>query len=594
MKCFKKFWLITIISFLLGSCSSSAPKQNSSLTESSSEISSSEIASSSEIISSSSNEEKSDSEGASSEISEISTSEILSSEEESESIESSQYTESLSEESSEVIESSESISSESSEESSTEPRTPETFKFYAVNDFHGAVNKFENDRGYLEKGMANYFGYLKDVKNADPEHTFVFSAGDMWEGSYESNFNYGELVTEAMNMVPFDAMTLGNHEFDWGQDKIAHNAEIAEFPMLCANIREYKYGYISEKFPWKYADLIGSSTIIEKSNYKIGVVGTIGSSEITSITSSRVSDIGFLSEEVIATEEAVKLKESGCDAVILLAHYDAGDIHSWSCYKNLKTYFDGVFCAHTHTSNNENKNGVPLVQSYCNGQAYSYFELTIDDEGVTCNKQAITYGYEAEDTTYDYFEDFYQDYLVTSGVKEKLNTIAGTLVGGNLTKTTSANLGNVAVYEHYIDLYPDLAITMMNDQRSNINEGEVTYSDIFKALPFFNQIVIVKLSGKNIKSAGSRSNFDTYIGDTETYDYFENDKLYTVAIIDYLLYHQNTSRIYNYFTDMSTGVAEVIATYPTYPADLIFEYMQEKQTIYADDYSNFAPGINTL
>jgi 2',3'-cyclic-nucleotide 2'-phosphodiesterase (5'-nucleotidase family) len=111
------------------------------------------------------------------------------------------------------------------------------YQFYAVNDFHGSV--LENSSYYYEGGLAKVGGKLKALKAADPEHTFIISSGDMWQGSLESNSNYGALVTEVMNNIGFDSMTIGNHEFDYGQSYIQTNRKAANFPFLAGNIRTY-------------------------------------------------------------------------------------------------------------------------------------------------------------------------------------------------------------------------------------------------------------------------------------------------------------------------------------------------------------------
>lgn len=60
------------------------------------------------------------------------------------------------------------------------------FKFYCANDFHGAILEGESNKGH-EAGIKKYFGELKRLKEEDPEHSILLSAGDMWQGSLESN-----------------------------------------------------------------------------------------------------------------------------------------------------------------------------------------------------------------------------------------------------------------------------------------------------------------------------------------------------------------------------------------------------------------------
>ena len=98
-------------------------------------------------------------------------------------------------------------------------------KLYALNDFHGSVIEQTTDYG-VEQGILKYGTYFKN-KGAE-ENTLILSSGDMWQGSLESNYNYGTMLTEIMNEAEFDAFTIGNHEFDWGVEKIIANRQLKD------------------------------------------------------------------------------------------------------------------------------------------------------------------------------------------------------------------------------------------------------------------------------------------------------------------------------------------------------------------------------
>ena len=212
-----------------------------------------------------------------------------------------------------------SFSSESSLSSSekSEP-TDGVYEFYCVNDFHGSIVEQMNGN-YYESGIAKYFGKLKEYKAKDPEHTIILSAGDMFQGSLESNSNYGRLVIDAMNNVGFDAMTVGNHEFDYGPIRLLENATLMDFPLLGGNVIRYDHGSTGEL--WNEA--IAPSTIIERGGNKIGIVGMIGYGQTSSITSSFVQDITFESPLKLAQDEALRLREEeDCSLVIYVIHDD--------------------------------------------------------------------------------------------------------------------------------------------------------------------------------------------------------------------------------------------------------------------------------
>ena len=126
-----------------------------------------------------------------------------------------QTSESLSEES--IVES----ITESSEEESESTFVPAsgTVEFYAINDFHGSVEPNGYEMGILKVGS-----YLK--QRQEEENTVIINSGDFWQGSIQSNLNHGEYLTKINNEIGFDAMTLGNHEFDWGVSYIERNSQI--------------------------------------------------------------------------------------------------------------------------------------------------------------------------------------------------------------------------------------------------------------------------------------------------------------------------------------------------------------------------------
>ena len=111
------------------------------------------------------------------------------------------------------------------------------FDFYEVSDFHGAVNYSQSDH-YI--GLAKMGDYFSKKRAENPGGTIVLSSGDMFQGSAESNLTHGYLVNYAMNIMGFEAMTVGNHEFDWSIDWLkkiqALKVDDYSIPMLGANV----------------------------------------------------------------------------------------------------------------------------------------------------------------------------------------------------------------------------------------------------------------------------------------------------------------------------------------------------------------------
>ncbi len=461
-----------------------------------------------------------------------------------------------------------SVSSESS--SANREKHSGVFKFYCVNDFHGSVLPGYDGYGRFESGIKKYFGKLKELKDADPEHTIVLSAGDMYQGSLESNLNYGNLVTEAMNAVPFDAMAIGNHEWDYGQQRLKDNIALADFPMLGGNVVKYENGAATTT-PWY--DGLGKSTIIEKAGVKIGIVGMIGYGQTTSIMSKAVEDVSFVNPEPIALAEAQRLKqEEGCEITMLVIHDDADQVLGWDAYRQLNAYFDGVFCGHSHTRNKKISDGVPLIQSYCNGRAFSHIEITLTEGRAKASNYNIQ-------TASESWEDNSAIAAVTDKYLGKEDyTSRANATAGNLTEAIDnkgvARLGARAIYEKYHAIYPDLACAIENKQRATLPAGPVKYTQLYKCTPFTNNVIIMKALGSEIKSEGGYNNNVAYVGDLSKYGSLDDDKTYTIAVIDYLAYHQDAEKRYNYFPGLGTGEDTIIEEYDDYPMDISFAYLE--------------------
>ena len=105
-----------------------------------------------------------------------------------------------------------------------------TVDFYAINDLHGKLLD-----GNDQPGVDELTSYLKSARDENPNTVFL-SSGDMWQGASESNLTHGRMMTDWMNSLSFTSMTIGNHEFDWGEEFIEANAELADFPFLAINI----------------------------------------------------------------------------------------------------------------------------------------------------------------------------------------------------------------------------------------------------------------------------------------------------------------------------------------------------------------------
>lgn len=124
---------------------------------------------------------------------------------------------------------------------------------------------------------------------------------------------------------------------------------------------------------------------------------------------------------------------------------------------------------------------------------------------------------------------------------------------------------------------------MTNSSRASLT-GDITYHDIYKSTPFLNHIVLAEVSGKDInREIAYNPCYST------KYESYENNETYTIAVIDYLLYHQDVNKRYDYFQSLNTNLdSHIIADYEVYPFDILFDYIHDNLdgVVNAVDYND--------
>lgn len=403
------------------------------------------------------------------------------------------------------------------------------FDFYELSDFHGAVN-----HGEKEIGLAKLSTYFDTKRQNNAGGTFVISSGDMWQGSADSNLTRGTMVTYSMDVMDFDSMTLGNHEFDWTVDWIKNNKGRATFPLLAANLIDDNTG--------KIADFVSPSTIVERGEYKVGIIGTIGDTIRNTILASAVAGYSFANEISTVTAEAAKLREEGCDIVVWSAHNDAEDLKNKVAGNNIGV--DLVFGGHSHADTDIANAGVAYLQTQPYGRSVAHAQLKLNKQ----TREVILNAHEiegsianlnlADDKDILGIQNQYNEKFINPVKNKKLGSVDGEL-------SKSKELANLCVYsmkEEILrhDEYKDHNIIAAfhnknGGVRKDIAVGNITYGQVYEAFPFDNEIVIVSLKGSVLKSKfiGGNSNV-CYWHNFQKSD-IKSDQTYEIITTDFLL-----------------------------------------------------------
>ena len=186
-----------------------------------------------------------------------------------------------------------------------------------TNDTHSRIeplpdtDKYNPDLG----GVVRRAAYV-DKMRSENENVLLFDAGDFLQGTPYFNMFKGEVEVEAMNILKYDAVTLGNHEFDYGMDVLVNIVKQATFPIVCTN-----YDFSDTEI----ADIIQPYHIIFKDGVKIGIVGA-NVSPVGLIASTHYKGMKFLPPIPTLNQTAEMLRNDlNCDMVVCLSHLGIRD-----------------------------------------------------------------------------------------------------------------------------------------------------------------------------------------------------------------------------------------------------------------------------
>ena len=416
--------------------------------------------------------------------------------------------------------------------------------FSILNDTHGAFT--DSNDGYSMARVDTLFDGLEG-KNGD---YIKIATGDMLQGSYTSSKTYGLTIIETLNEMDFDAFVIGNHEFDWGLDKIAKykdgdlsNGE-ADFPFLGANI--YKKGTTIRP------DWIEPYTVINYGELKVGIIGILGGDQESDISAQYIKDYEFVDNPAnIIKQCANELRmNKECDVVVLATHdHDTSDFEGKNYISSLLTYtgtarIDAIFAGHSHWKVNESytrKDGViiPVVQNKTKNQTAQEVILNYNASNTVISGTSNCYypSNYAESSDLDYIYEKYATLINES------NQVFGT-TSYQLSKATIGEyiVEAMAKYDYNNASYDNIACAIINTSgvRTVIDSGDITAADVYNALPFENEIILVKIDGRYLNSISS-----TYYYTYKTTSTFATGVTYQVSIIDFVYYGGYLSNIIN-------------------------------------------------
>ncbi len=439
----------------------------------------------------------------------------------------------------------------------------ETLDFYNFNDLHG---KFEDTDE--QPGVDELTTYLENRKNID-DHVIILSTGDMWQGSSESNSTKGKLITDWMNYLGFEAMTLGNHEYDWGADYIRANAEMADFPFLAINIYDNATG--------ERVDYCDASVMIERGGCRIGLIGAIGdcySSILGEMTKGIHFKVGNELTELVKAESE-KLREAGADIIVYMLH-DGGSYKTtdMSAFYDVSLssggYVDIVFEGHTHQYYvKEDAYGVPHLQGGGdNSKGVTHVEVDVNFANGNIEVNSTDYVEHSDCANFD--DAPIVDQLIDK-YWDEISVVYRDL-GYNSQYRSSNEITDLVAR-----LYFEAGLAKWGDQydialggaylklRSpyKIEAGTVKYSNVQMVLPFDNKIVLCSIGGRDLLNRfynTSNSDYHIYYERVASGDIDPNSTYYIITDTYTSTYSSNNLTEIEYY-DNETFARDLVAKY---------------------------------
>lgn len=376
-----------------------------------------------------------------------------------------------------------------------------------TNDFHTAFDPIPAYwlEGSPKLGGAAELTTLVNRIRAKEDRVFLFDTGDMFTGQM-SFLTKGEALMEMMMSMKYDAMAIGNHEFDYGADNFFEQMNRVPFPVLGANIF---YKGTNHPYSRPY-------TIIEKDGIRLGVIGIIGQDARSVALPSGITNLEF-PDPIPIVRKHVKELEPLVDLIVVLAHQGkTGPMQTDAENRpevqrdfdediRLTTEVEGIDVfvgGHAHRGIEQPyvnpKTGTIIVQTYGFGTRLGYLKVKVNGGKVVSHEGELLKVWS---------DQLEPDPVVAAKIAKYKKMLAPKIgiVQGRLEKRLVRDYNRESSLGNFVaDVMKDIsgaeaAVTNAGGLRADLPEGEVTNGNVLDALPFVNTVVVCEMTGAQIK-----------------------------------------------------------------------------------------------
>ncbi|MCP5036238.1 MAG: multifunctional 2',3'-cyclic-nucleotide 2'-phosphodiesterase/5'-nucleotidase/3'-nucleotidase [Rhodobacteraceae bacterium] len=377
-------------------------------------------------------------------------------------------------------------------------------RFEPISKYDSGCSAEDNTEGKCFGGTARLVTAIADAR-ARSNNSVLFSGGDQFQGTLFYTYYKGALAAEMMNKLGYDAMTVGNHEFDDGPEVLRGFMDAVNFPVLMSNADVSGEPLLADK--------LAKSTVIERGGERLGLIGL--TPQDTDELASPGDNIIFTDPVGAVQAEVDRLTAEGVNKIIVLSHsgYNT-DIRVAEGTSGV----DVIVGGHTNTylSNVSDRAVGPyptmvgttaIVQAYAYGKFLGELNVTFDDAGnvTEATGEPITMDAsvgEDEATVARIVEAAAPlEEIRNRVVAETAEAIDGERGSCRAAECAMGNIIADAMLARVKAQGIDVAIQNGGGIRASIDAGEVTMGEVLTVLPFQNTLSTFFVSGETLLAA---------------------------------------------------------------------------------------------
>ncbi|HML23806.1 MAG TPA: 5'-nucleotidase C-terminal domain-containing protein [Aggregatilinea sp.] len=368
-----------------------------------------------------------------------------------------------------------------------------------TNDTHASHDPNSSGNG----GVTRQAAVVEQIRAAVP-NVLLMDAGDRFTGSLFHSYYKGQDQVQIMNLMGYDVMSLGNHEFDHGDETLAEFIQGADFPVVTANV----------EFAGSPLDgLVDPYTILDVNGEQIGVIGLL---TVDTTHKSNPSDALVFSDDYagIAQQYVDELTGQGINKIILLTHEGLGldeivaeqvtgvdIIVGGDSHTRLSNQYTGAEAGYPVVVNNPEGQPVYIVQADDQNEFMGRLNVTFDANGVVTGASGdliLLSQYIAPDDNMTALVEELRAPLADLLVQPVGETAVALDNEGSLCRFEECAIGNMIADAIRQETGAQIAVMNGGGIRASIDEGEITLGEVITVLPFGNLVSTFDLQGQYV------------------------------------------------------------------------------------------------